>query len=113
MFCIIVSDLLTQGRVPTMNKVPLLAATRHDFETAELEAPEVLVLDVLEQGVDHPAADHGDAAGPTQVMADAIEETPMEVHGVQCVELPLCVKRSGVLHVPAPTAKPSTPWCNT
>lgn len=78
MFCTIVSDLMAQGRVPTMNKIPLLAATRHDFETAALEAPEVLVPDVPEPGVDHPAADHSDAAGPTLGMADGIEETPIE-----------------------------------
>ncbi|KAK1868749.1 hypothetical protein I4F81_011232 [Pyropia yezoensis] len=78
MFCTIVSDVMAHGRVPTMSKIPLLAATRHDFETAALEDPEVLVSDVLDQGADHRVADDADAAAPALVMADAIEETPVE-----------------------------------
>lgn len=78
MFCTIVSDLMAQGRVPTMNKVPLLAATRHDFETAALESEEVLVSDVFDQGGYRPVTDHNGAAAPALGMADDIEETPVE-----------------------------------
>lgn len=82
LFCTIVSDLVAQGRVPAGKKVPLLAATRHDFETAALDAPEVLVPHVMDQAVDR-VVQHNDTTTsvlelPDGLAAGGMEEIPID-----------------------------------
>lgn len=49
-FCALIYDLASMGRPPKPGKpLSLVAAACHDFETAALEDPEVLVSEVLER----------------------------------------------------------------
>lgn len=67
-FCNVLNELVAVGRTPAPKSIPVMAATCHEFETARLDDPDV-VVPVASVPSEAPAPDQGSATLPRAARA--------------------------------------------
>lgn len=95
-FCNVLNELVAMGRAPALKSIPVMAATCHEFETAGLDDPDV-VLPVAPVPSDAPAAGQDSATLPRAARAAVGDLAAPAVGGEDAVDGALAADTTDVV----------------